>query len=317
MKIITIGSGTLDIIFQTEEQIIEGKKIDIKHSYFSLGGGALNAATTFRNLGINYTAYFRLGRDLVGKVIISEVKKEKLKTKIFFHSGDSQFSVVVLSAKSRFSERTVFVYRGLSDHFSTSDLEKVEKGDFYYYLTTANTSPDILLRFLSKIRRKARLISVNPSKKFLSQRESNKSLSLADIIFLNRDELISFLGRGDKNLELGKELVKKINPKIFVLTLGENGSITFYEDKIFIADVFKPRQLVDTTGAGDAFASAFFANLVIAKDISEDVIKKSIIWGSANSSANIEKLGAQIGLLRKEDYKRYKNLHIRTIKWKR
>lgn len=319
MKIITLGTATLDIILQTSEKIIAGRKIDVDNSFFSLGGGALNAAATFKNLNLDYLVYFRLGKDLIGKIILDQVRQEKFKTEVFFHKGESQFSIVILPqvrSKNKFSERTIFVYRGLSDHFTWQELNKVKRGNFYY-LTTANTEAKVFARFLFKIRNFAKLISINPSKKFLMDPFSTKVLKTVDLIFINGEELETFLNHQEQDLVLAKEFVRKINPKIFVLTRGDKGSVTFWQDKIFMADIFKPKKNLDTTGAGDAFASSFFANLVMSKDLNEEVIKKSITWGSANASANIEKLGAQIGLLKKKQYSAYSKLKIRTLSWSR
>jgi sugar/nucleoside kinase (ribokinase family) len=164
MKIITLGTATLDIILKTNQEIKEGSKIEIQNVFFSLGGGALNAATTFKNLNLDYLAYFKLGKDLIGKIIFQKIKKEKLKTKMFFHQGDSQFSVVLLLPQK---ERTIFVYRGLSDHFSFQELNQIREGDFYY-LTTANTEPSVFEKFLKKIKTHSKFISLNPSKIFFN-----------------------------------------------------------------------------------------------------------------------------------------------------
>ncbi len=303
-----LGTATLDIILKSKkiEKIKEDSKIDIDETFFSLGGGALNAATTFKNLNLDYQAYFRLGNDLIGKIILQKIKKEKINSKIFFHKGNSQFSIVFLNKEGK---RTIFVYRGVSDHFSFDELNKIKIND-YFYLTTANTPPDIFKKFLERIRAKAKLIAINPSKTFLEKKESIKALRLVDILFLN-DEEAKILVEKEKAEDLVIELYKTLNIPIIVITLGEKGSITLLNGaKIFKAGIFKPQKFVDTTGTGDAFASAFFANLVLSKEINEEVIKKSIIWGSANASANIEKLGAQIGLLKRKEYKKYSDLKI-------
>ena len=312
MKIITLGTATLDIILKTNQEIKQGSKIEIYDVFFSLGGGALNAATTFKNLNLDYLAYFRLGKDLIGKIIFQKIKKEKLKTKIFFHQGDSQFSIVLLLPQK---ERTIFVYRGLSDHFSFQELNQIQKGDFYY-LTTANTRPDVFQKFLKKIKKHSKFISLNPSKIFLTSPKAQESLRLVDILFLNYEEAAVFLKKKLDPKTLGKELYQKLKIKVLVLTLGNKGSLTFFEDKVFSAGIFKPRKFVDPTGAGDAFASAFFATLVLNKEINEETIKKAIIWGSANASANIEKLGAQIGLLKKNDFFKYERRKFPLKIWK-
>jgi len=311
MKIIILGTATIDIILRTNQEIKQGSKIEIKDVFFSLGGGALNAATTFKNLNLDHLAYFRLGKDLIGKIIRQKIKKENLKTKIFFHQGDSQFSAVLLLPQK---ERTIFVYRGLSDRFNFFELNQIQKGDFYY-LTTANTPPNIFQKFLQKIRPYAKLISLNPSKNFLTFPKAKESLNLVDILFLNYEEASSFLKKKLEPKILGQELYRKLKIKFLVLTLGNEGSLTFFEDKIFSAGIFKPKKFVDPTGAGDAFASAFFAQLTLNKEINEETIKKAIIWGSANAKSNIEKLGAQIGLLRKNNFSKYEKKEFSIKLW--
>jgi len=312
MKIITLGTGTIDIILRTNQEIKEGSKIEIQDVFFSLGGGALNAATTFKNLNLDYLAYFRLGKDLIGRIIFQKIKQEKLKTKIFWRQKDSQFSIVLLIPKK---ERTIFVYRGASDRFSLKELEQIKQGDFYY-LTTQNTSPNIFEKFLKRIKTKSYLIALNPSKKFLSLTGAKASLNLVDVLFLNYEEASTFLNKKLEAKNLGQELYRKLKIKILVLTLGDKGSLTFFNNKIFSAGIFKPKKYVDTTGAGDAFASAFFACLILNKEINEENIKKAIIWGSANASSNIEKLGAQIGLLKKNDFSFYEKIKIPLKIWK-
>jgi len=98
-----------------------------------------------------------------------------------------------------------------------------------------------------------------------------------------------------------------------VVTLGEKGSLVFTENQILKAGVIKPQKLVDKTGAGDAFASAFFGRIVIEKEFNENVLKSALLWGSANASSVIQKIGAQNGILNKEEYQRYSHLEIKKI----
>lgn len=310
MKLIVLGTGVLDFILEPKRDIVLrdkhlplGSKIDINDIFLSLGGGALNVSKTFQNLGIFYEAYFKLGDDLISHLLLSKIKKEKIKIKPFKVKGNSAFSIIVLTETG---ERTIFVYRGVSNSFTEKELGKIPLKDFYY-LTTANTKALLFEKFLQRIRIKAKLIGINPSKIFLENKRALEVLKFTDIIFINNEEAETLIKRKDDPLNLGREIVKKINPKILVITSGENGSFTFFEDKIIKAGIFKPKKVVDFTGAGDAFASAFFGCLILNKKLDLETVKKAIIWGSANSSSNIEKMGAQIGLLKKNDYKRYEN----------
>lgn len=293
--ITVLGSALWDIILRPTKNIVLkdkhlplGSKIDIKDVFVSLGGGALNASKTFQNLKIPYKSYFKLGNDLIGNSLLKKIKEERINAEIFRLRGNSSFSVIVLSETG---ERTIFVYRGNCNSFTYQELKKIKPTD-YYYLTTGDSEADIFFKFLSKIRARAKLISLNPSQSFLSKKNSYQALKLVDVLFVNEEEAKA-------------QVIKKINPKILVVTLGNKGCRLFFQNHIITSGVFPVFKVVDLTGAGDSFASAFFANLVLSKKIDVESLKKAIIWGSANASSNIQELGAQIGLLKKKDYWEY------------
>lgn len=320
--IISLGTATLDIILKSKniEVVQLGDKIKIDNVFFSLGGGAVNAAATFLNLQLDCQAYFRLGDDLISQIVLSKIKQTKIKYHIFQHRGESQFSMIFLSANA---ERTIFVYRGVANEFSLSELLSVPQRK-YYYLTTANTKSGIFNQFLKNIYERSLLIGINPSDFFLGTIKSTELFNFIDILFINTDEADTLLNiRRTKNsindFKIGKEIFKKFKLRVLVLTRGRLGSIVFFQNKAFISEIFKPKIIEDTTGAGDAFASAFLGKLIIDKmnryNLSERHIIEAIKWGSANASANIEKLGAQIGILKKKDYFKYKNLdfHLKSL----
>ena len=53
-----------------------------------------------------------------------------------------------------------------------------------------------------------------------------------------------------------------------------------------------PANLVEMTGAGDAYATGLTAGLFYGKDI-----KEAMRWGAANGAAVVEYIGPQAGLL--------------------
>ncbi len=309
--ITVIGSAVLDIILKVKEENFErGEKIEVENFEFSLGGGALNASLTFKKLGLKPEIYFHLGKDFLGEIIKNKVKKLKLKTKVFYHREATTFSVIILPPSK---ERIIFVHRGKLSEFKINELNKV-KINPYIYITPGNTPSLNFLKFFKKVRNKVKFIAINPSKKFLEEKLAKKTLSFTDFVFLNDEELRILNQNFKKDLILlGKETLKEIKVKALIVTLGEKGSLVFTENKILKAGIFKPQEIVDKTGAGDAFASAFFGKIVIEKEFNENVIKSALLWGSANASSVIQKLGAQNGVLNKREYRFYKNLDIKEI----
>ena len=67
------------------------------------------------------------------------------------------------------------------------------------------------------------------------------------------------------------------------------------------------KEVVDRTGAGDAFGSGFVAGLLLKDDIDY-----AIKIGSANATSKVENMGAKAGLLYQKDLNnpRWKKLEI-------
>ena len=86
-----------------------------------------------------------------------------------------------------------------------------------------------------------------------------------DIIFANEAEITSLF---QNNLE--QSLIEiKGNVEVGAITLGAKGSIVFKNNESFAIDPIKVKKAVDTTGAGDLFASGFLYGLVNDKPIKE------------------------------------------------
>lgn len=73
----------------------------------------------------------------------------------------------------------------------------------------------------------------------------------------------------------------RANSKITVMTLGEKGSVVFFEkDKIYSKAIkLKPNQIKDLTGAGDTFASAFVLEYVESGNLEKAGEKANLMAG--------------------------------------
>jgi len=95
---------------------------------------------------------------------------------------------------------------------------------------------------------------------------------------------------------------KSLGPKNVVITDGTNGSYALDSDSNFFHQEIVASETVETTGAGDAYAAAFFAAFISNKPIQE-----CMRWGALNSSSVIEHIGAQEGLLTLEEMEKKLN----------
>jgi 5-dehydro-2-deoxygluconokinase len=91
--------------------------------------------------------------------------------------------------------------------------------------------------------------------------------------------------------------LKNLGAKISVVTDGITGSYAIDKDgtiyKIGVASEQKP---IERTGAGDSYASGFLYGMLLEKRVEE-----SMKYGAINAESVIREIGAQKGLLTKEE----------------
>lgn len=326
--IITIGTATRDVFltskffkvlkdpvhlkqagFKTDEAqcFALGSKIEIDKPFLASGGGAANAAVTFSHFGFKTAALIRIGNDSFGESIISDLKKEKIIPLVVKDKKlNTAYSTVLLSSGG---ERTILVYRGAAGTFYKPEIPFPKLKAKWAYISPGEINVFLMEQIITYLKKSKTKIAMNPSKYYLNLglKKLRKILSLIDAVIVNREEASYLTGR---NYNDEKGIFKKFDelaPGVAVMTDGKDGAFVSDGKFIYQAGIFKEKKLIDRTGAGDAFGSAFIAGLMMKNDI-----KYALRLASANAASVVEHLGAQAGILRKQDIKnpRWKKLRI-------
>lgn len=117
------------------------------------------------------------------------------------------------------------------------------------------------------------------------------------ILVLNREEAADVTGRSVESIRELTNGLHELGPETVVITDGPKGSYASYDGRLVtIPNYPDPAPPVDRTGAGDAFASTIVAAL--AQGESMDT---ALTWAPINSMSVVQKVGAQAGLLHKEE----------------
>jgi ribokinase len=143
-------------------------------------------------------------------------------------------------------------------------------------------------------RKKGINVAFNPSS-YLAKKGINhvmKIIKNTNLLAMNREEA-GYLAKTNDAAKAAKKL-KKLGPNIVVVTDGKN-KIAAYGDKLYSLKPHKAN-VVEATGAGDAFASSFLAGIIKGKDI-----MFSLKLALANSESVITHFGAKEKLLRWKD----------------
>ena len=132
-----------------------------------------------------------------------------------------------------------------------------------------------------------------------------------DIFFCNKEEAERILDKpvGSDMKDLLTS-IKALGPKVVVITDDVRGS--YYVDEtnlmMHMPRYPDPRPPYEITGAGDALASGTVAALALGKPLNE-----ALKWGSVNASSVLQSIGAQKGLLTREQLEQ--NLNNPPAPW--
>lgn len=306
--VITVGSATVDAFVRTAgEKLVDvkskradkifrcyplGSKILIKDLQFMTGGGGTNTSVSFSRLGLK-TAYLgNLGNDTNGKKIIEELKKEKVD---FIGTTDREQTNYSVILDSIGHDRTILVYREASENldFKRIDRKKLRARCFYFSSMTGN-SFRAAVKLMDYAQKNNIKVAFNPSTYQVKDGKNRLKplLGKTDILIFNREEAGILLGMPQETkIEKLLENTRALGPKIAVITDGPKGA--YCSDGIFVYSII-PRKvkIVETTGAGDAFASGFVAGLVKNKSI-----EFAMRLGLADAESVVQYYGAKNILL--------------------
>ncbi len=324
--VITIGSATLDAFIESDAANIVsvssldtkkefmaypyGAKVEIDNFDFQTGGGAINTATNFAQLGLKTSTIVKMGDEIQSQKIVSTLEEfgvdisNIVKTKQF----QTGFSIILTSFQG---DRTVLAHRGANAQLEASDINfKAIKDSKWLYLAPLNGNSTKILDELADYADKHDVkLAVNFGTSSIKQGKKHLSnvLKTADVVILNKDEASMLTGievRPDtKEEKYSNELIhpdiikmlKEINEKkskITIITDGKNGAYAFDSKQFYHCCEF-PAKVVSTLGAGDAFSSTFVASL----QKTNNDIQKSLKYASVAAASVVEKYGAQSGFI--------------------
>lgn len=316
---ITIGGATRDMIFLTDkgrvidtpENLTEqkllafeyGAKIRSEEFHMDFGGGACNAATSFARIGFDAAVMCKVGGDELGKSIIENLHNHNIDTSLIQvdENKNSAISFVVVNCKDESRDRVIFTHRGAGEAVRIVP-EDIQNAKWIYLTALGQNWKNNLQKIFPVLQEGKNKFAWNPGADEIKNGRKRilDIMKFTEVFIVNKDEAIE-LAQKDKEVRLTKEqlndvvvlveLMRNWGTGVVVITDGENGAFVGNGEKILHAPAFAIEK-IDTTGAGDAFGSAFVAGYVLTGDL-EDALKFGII----NSGGVVGKFGAQQGIM--------------------
>jgi ribokinase len=292
LDVIGVGALNLDRLYKVRKLADKGTHQEIVGFEECPGGSAANTISGLAGFGVCTGFIGAVGDDAEGRVMLKDFKTR----------GVDTLGVSILPARTGFiigfvdaeGERTLYPHPGANSRltYSKKQLGYARKANFLHLSSFVD---DLQFRLQKK------LVSLLPEKVKISFSPgglySKKGLAAllpiirrSYIVFLNEDEIKELTGKGYK---AGSKILIAAGAKIVAVTLGARGCFVYDSHHEHLIAAEKVR-VVDTTGAGDAYAAGFLYALIKGKNI-----KEAGIQGNKTASSCIKEFGARTGLPRK------------------
>lgn len=321
LDVVSVGDATRDTFLKIHEadlhvrshpEVTEicfhyGEKIPVDELSHSLGGNAANVAVGLKNLGLKTAFLGILGDDEGGRWIYNSLKKRGVNvTSTVLRKGMRSNQSTIISF---LKERTILTF-----HDETvGKLRSLPRTRSVYLTSYGHGGSEVFEKVISYQKKHPSVkIGFNPGTRDVRRglEEMRAILRVATVMFVNREEakrLTNIKELGDEDREKTREGLKEafkrfhdLGVALPVITDGPSGSYAFDGSRFYYLPIFgSVEEIVERTGAGDAYASGFLAAFMKGKSVAE-----AMAWGSFNAASVVQKVGAVNGLLKIEEMRK-------------
>lgn len=318
--IITIGDATQDVYVLLDDACVQkskkdsakiclpfGEKIPVKEPVRMVGGNAANVAFGCKRLGLSTAYWGVLGDDDFGIFIRDELERYGI-----------DVSLTALQAKSKTNYSTILLYRGertiLSYHADRQySIKKLPPTRWVYLTSMVRGYEKVWRAVIAGKQEYGYRIAINPGSRQIEDglRHWGWAVQAADVVMVNTHEAQVLLAT---SLSQEGALLKKFHAlgcACVVITNSREGACGYDGEQGYRIGAL-PFKAVDSTGAGDSFASGFISALVVGNHW-RDALK----WGILNSGSVVSQIGPHSGLLNqrtlREWNKKYTAIYPRSL----
>ena len=283
MSIVVVGSVAFDSLktpYGVREKVLGGAA-----TYFSLSASYFTEVRVVGVVGDDFTPD---DEAVMNKRGVDTRGIQRSKGKTFFWKGE--YGENVNEAKTLQTDLNVFAtfQPQLPAEYLNSE-----------FLFLANIDP-VLQAQVRDAMPGARLVGGDTMNYWIKDHRENLGgmLKRVDVLLINDTE--AKMLADDNSLPRAARKVLDLGPKALVIKHGEYGATIFFRDGEFAgghhpfrAPALPLEEVRDPTGAGDSFAGGFMGYIASQRDVTRNVLKHAMFYGSVMGSFSVERFGTE------------------------
>lgn len=284
---LNLPKGTMQHV-DAEHSLAVGEALKQYGSVMAAGGSTANTMSGIAKLGLPAGYIGKVGRDARGDFFEEAMWQTHVKPMMMKTDTPTGCAQAIISKDG---ERTFATYLGAALELSADDItsELLEGWDIFYvegYLVSNRALLDKILP-MAKENNMTTAMDLASFNVVEANRDYLRNLvgNYIDVLFANEEEAKAFSGKEDPEEAL-HDMASMCD--IAIVKVGSKGSYVQRGDEIVKIGPI-PAQVIDTTGAGDMWASGFMAGLIQGESL-----HKCAMMGATLAANIIEVLGAKM-----------------------
>jgi ribokinase len=286
-KVTVVGSFNTDLVIRTPRMPVKGETILGGPFLTGPGGKGANQAVAAARLDADVTMVVKLGQDAFGDQAAANLAKEGISPDFVLRDATSHTGVAFIIVDDD-GENMIVVASGTNDLLTPADVavaqDAIASADV---VVLELESPIETVEHAVRMAHEAGVtVLLNPAP---GQLLSDELLSMVDVLTPNQTELQIVAGKTDltglEEVESAARDLLSHGVGTVVVTLGADGALIVTPESAQHVPGYKV-DVVDTTGAGDAFNGALAVALAEGKALPE-----AVRFANAAAALQVTKVG--------------------------
>ncbi len=283
-KIVVVGSFNTDLVSYVQRMPRPGETVHGDSFMTGAGGKGSNQAVAAARLGADVTFIGRLGKDVFANLAYEIWDAEGINSDYVVQDEETATGVAPIFVDSA-GENMIVVVLGANSRVQSSDIdaarERIAAADILVLQLEINT--DMVTYALQVAKEVGVTTILNPAPAAPIPRGT---IQLADYLTPNETELESLSGGPVSDVAAAARSLMTREEQTVVVTMGAGGAQVVSRDQTDLLPTFKV-DVVDTTGAGDAFNAALAVGLAEGKSLMD-----AARFANATAALCVTKAGA-------------------------
>lgn len=281
-KVVVFGSYVTDLSAKCTRFPAAGETVKGSTFQTGPGGKGSNQAVAAHRAGADVTMITKVGNDTFGNEVKKFYRENGMPLDGIITDEEHPSGAALIMVHAENMQNEIVVIPGACEHITAEDIETIkpilDQADIV--LTQLETNLDATLKVLRYSKARGCMTVLNPAP---AVPLTDEMFSLVDVITPNETEasLLTGVAVGEKieDARRAAQALRQRGVEKVIITLGERGSYALDDAGEFVSPSLHLGQVVDTTGAGDAYNGGLVAAFSFGFDFHEAIRYATVVSG--------------------------------------